>query len=384
MNINSKKSLLFVFGTRPEGIKLAPLIREFEKFPDLFDVKICVTGQHREMLRQVLSFFGIVPDYNLNVMKANQHLSELTAEILLFLKQVLEDVSPDVIFVQGDTTTAFAAALAGFYQKIDVAHVEAGLRSGDFFSPFPEERNRILIGHIAKYHFVPTVHARANLRKEGILENVFLTGNTVIDALSDALKMMSMDDNVYRQYFHFLDLKEKRVLLLTVHRRESFGAPLERICKAVLELVEKHRDIEVVCPVHPNPGVKEPIYRILMGFPGVHLIEPLDYPHLIWLMNRSYLILSDSGGIQEEASFLGKPVLVLRELSDRGEAIKAGTAVLVGTDRKKIVSEAGRLLNERESYVKMAQVVDLYGSGNAAAQIVRELIGEWEAVSKRN
>ena len=358
---------LFIFGTRPEAIKLAPLIKQLENNSN-FNIKVCVTGQHKEMLQQVLSFFQINPNYNLNIMKQNQSLFELTSEVLKGLANILEQENPELIFVQGDTTTAFVGALAGFYKKIKIAHIEAGLRSHNKYSPFPEEMNRVLAGHLSDYHFAPTERAKENLLKEGIKENVYVVGNTVIDALFLGLNIIKeQGEEQYYKHFDFIDFS-KKIILVTGHRRESFGKPFENICYALKEIAERE-DIEIVYPVHLNPNVREPVNRILGNVKNVHLIEPLEYPYLIWLMSKSYLVLTDSGGIQEEAPSLGKPVLVMREVTERIEGIEAGTAKLVGTDKEKIVKETVNLLNNKKEYEKMAKAVNPYGDGKASQRI---------------
>lgn len=372
------KKILFIFGTRPEAIKMAPVIKTFTKNKDNkvdrleaeLDIKVCVTGQHRQMLDQVLSFFEIVPDYDLDLMKQNQSLFEFTANCLKSLEYVLDDFRPDLIFVQGDTVTAFVGALAGFYKKIKIAHVEAGLRSFNKYSPFPEEINRILAGHIADYHFAPTETAKENLFNENIKENVWIVGNTVIDALFLGLEIINSErnKNKYEDYFRFLDLN-KKIILVTGHRRESFGEGFENICAALKEIALNFSDIEIVYPVHLNPNVKEPVNRILKDIKNVHLIEPLDYPYLIWLMSKSYLILTDSGGIQEEAPSLNKPVLVMRDVTERIEGINAGTAKLVGTKKDDIIKEVAGLITEKSRYESMSMSVNPYGDGNSADKI---------------
>ncbi len=365
--------VLFVFGTRPEAIKLAPLIKEFKKEKD-FNIKICVTAQHREMLDQVLNFFKIKPDYDLNLMKPNQSIYDITVNTLKGLEKVLDDFTPNLIFVQGDTTTAFVGALAGFYKKIKVAHVEAGLRSFNKYSPFPEEMNRVLIGHLSDYHFAPTEKAKKNLYNEGIKENIWVVGNTVIDALFLGLEIIRKEnEEKYYQFFNFLDFS-KKIILVTGHRRESFGKPFENICYALKEIARR-QDVEIVYPVHLNPNVRKQVNRILKGIENIHLIEPLEYPYLIWLMSNSYLILTDSGGIQEEAPSLGKPVLVMREVTERIEGIETGIAKLVGTNKDKIVNETINLLESKEEYEKMAKAVNPYGDGKASKRIL-EIISE--------
>ncbi len=356
--------LLFIFGTRPEAIKLAPVI---VNLGDIGNVRVCVTGQHRDMLDQVLEFFSIVPDYDLNVMAENQSLFRVTTKSLRLLEKVIDESKPDLIIVQGDTTTAFAGALTGFYKRIRVAHVEAGLRSFNKFSPFPEEINRILVGHIADYHFAPTKKAKDNLIKENIpAKNIFVVGNTVIDALLMGMDIIKRDDRTFYDYFKFIDYS-KKILLVTGHRRESFGKPFENICSALKEIAKE--PVEIVYPVHLNPNVRKHVYPLLSGIKNIHLIDPLEYPYLIWLMNQSYLILTDSGGIQEEAPSLGKPVLVMRDVTERTEGIEAGTAILVGTDRKKIISSTRMLLSHKGTYRKMAQRRNPYGDGKASARI---------------
>lgn len=369
--MNKKQvKILFVFGTRPEAIKMSPLVKEFQKNPDRFDVSVCVTAQHRQMLDQVLDFFRIKPDYDLDIMKPGQSLFDVTIMSLKGLQKVLEELKPDLIFVQGDTTTVLTGSLAGYYTKTEVAHLEAGLRSGDKLSPFPEEGNRILTGHLSTFHFAPTDRAVENLQREGITENIWNVGNTVIDALFMGLDIIrERGEAGFHDYFSFVDFT-KKIILVTGHRRESFGAPFEHMCEAMKEIAGTHGDVEIVYPVHLNPNVREPVNRILKNEKRIHLIEPLDYPYLIWLMNKSYLVLTDSGGIQEEAPSLGKPVLVMRDVTERTEGIDAGTALLVGTDRKKIVDETNRLLNDSGHYAKMSTAVNPYGDGTTSRQIV--------------
>jgi UDP-N-acetylglucosamine 2-epimerase (non-hydrolysing) len=348
---------------------MAPLIKAFLNDP-YFTTKVCVTGQHRNMLDQVLSFFQIVPEYDINLMRPNQTLFDITADALRGLHQVFEDFQPDLVFVQGDTTTAFVGALAGFYKKTKVAHVEAGLRSHDIYSPYPEEINRSLIGRIADYHFVPTEKSAANLRHEGINKGIYIVGNTVIDALLLALKIIdSSPSEQFEQKFPGIQLSRK-IVLITSHRRESFGNPFRSICEAIKELASRNNDVEFVYPVHFNPNVRAVVNEILINLPNVHLIEPLDYPDLVWLMNKSYLVLTDSGGIQEEAPSLGKPVLVMRDVTERQEGIDAGTANLVGTDFNRIVTSTQELLDSSELYTKMAKAVNPYGDGTTSRQIL--------------
>ena len=369
------KRVLFIFGTRPEAIKMAPLIKEMQKYENDFEVKICATGQHRQMLDQILDFFKIKADFDLNLMKANQTLFDIAIDGLKGIKDVLENYSPDLIFVQGDTATAFLGALSGYYKRVKVAHLEAGLRSGNKYSPYPEEINRILVGHIADYHFAPTEKSLENLQHEGIEKNIWVVGNTVIDALLMGLKIIEeKNDAKYAEYFDFIDFN-KKVILVTGHRRESFGEPFENMCNAFKRLVEKYDDVEIVYPVHLNPNVQEPVNRILKNKKRIHLIYPLDYPYLIWLMNKSYFVLTDSGGIQEEAPSLGKPVLVMRDVTERTEGIDAGNAKLVGTDFNKIVEESSKLIEDIEYYKKMSDAINPYGDGTTSAKIIDVLKG---------
>jgi len=369
----SRSTLLFVFGTRPEAIKLAPLIKEFQT-DSHHSIRVCVTGQHRQLLDQVLSFFEINPDYDLDLMKHDQSLFDLNIDILKNLEVVLDKSKPDLVLVQGDTTTAFVGALASFYKRIKVAHVEAGLRSNNKASPFPEEINRILVGHLADYHFAPTTNAKKNLLREGISEDsVFVVGNTVIDALLLGLEYIKRHgDQEHRNCFRFLDFS-KRIILVTGHRRESFGEGFENICGALKEIARRYRDIQIVYPVHFNPHVTDPVHRILGSIQNIFLMEPLGYPQLIWLMKRSHLVLTDSGGIQEEAPSLGIPVLVIREVTERIEGIEAGTAKLVGVQQDRIVAWVVELLENRVLYKKMATAINPYGDGTASANIVRIL-----------
>ena len=352
---------------------MAPLIRKAkEGLP--FDVRICVTGQHNEMLDQVLKFFRIKPHYNINIMKHNQSLFDINIDILRGLEKVLSAEKPNLVMVQGDATSAFVGALAAFYMKIPVAHMEAGLRSFNKYAPFPEESNRVLVSHIADYHFAPTARAKENLLEEGIKEDrIYVVGNTVIDALYLTLDMIKNEEDLFSNYFDYLD-PEKRLLLVTCHRRESFGEPFRNICLALRDIAEDNK-VEIVYPVHLNPNVREPVFEILKGHNNIHLIEPLGYPYLVWLMRKSYLILTDSGGIQEEAPSLGKPVLVMRDVTERIEGIEAGTCKLVGTSRKKIVDETLRLLTDFGEYERMAKSVNPYGDGKSSDGILRIIKG---------
>lgn len=361
------KKLLFIFGTRPEAIKMAPIIKECQKHPDRFETMICITGQHKEMLFQVLDFFQIKPDFDLALMQHNQTLFDITANALKGIEQVLKDYSPDVILVQGDTTTAMAGALAGYYKKIKVAHVEAGLRSGDNYAPFPEEVNRRIISTMGHYHFAPTLGAQENLYRENISDHVFITGNTVIDALLWGVEQVRQSPEIAAS-FSFLNPR-KKIILVTAHRRESFGKPFRHICNALLKIATDNPDFEIVYPVHLNPNVQKVVYETLSSQPNIHLIKPLDYQHLLWIMDKSYLVITDSGGIQEEAPSLGKPVLVLRDVTERQEGVDAGTALLVGTDEERITSAAQKLIDDPIAYDAMAKAVNPYGDGTSSQQI---------------
>lgn len=370
------KKALVVFGTRPEAIKMAPVVSQMkEHFGG--EVRVCVTAQHRQMLDQVLNLFGIVPEYDLNLMKPGQDLTDITANVLTALRGVLEDFSPDVVLVHGDTTTTFAASLAAYYKKIPVAHVEAGLRTGNRYSPWPEEMNRKLTGAIAAFHFAPTATSRDNLLLESVeAESIFVTGNTVIDALLDVVNKIDSDRELKAglyQQFAFLN-PEKRTILITGHRRENFGKGFEEICNALARLAARD-NVDLVYPVHLNPNVQEPVRRLLGDIPNVHLIAPLDYLPFVYLMNRAYLIITDSGGIQEEAPSLGKPVLVIRDTTERPEAVEAGTVKLVGTDAEKIYRETSKLLDDVVAHQRMAFAHNPYGDGHAAKRIVDVLSG---------
>ncbi|HHR1401545.1 non-hydrolyzing UDP-N-acetylglucosamine 2-epimerase [Klebsiella oxytoca] len=367
--------VLTVFGTRPEAIKMAPLVHALARDPH-FEAKVCVTAQHREMLDQVLKLFSIVPDYDLNIMQPGQGLTEITCRILEGLKPVLESFKPDMVLVHGDTTTTMAASLAAFYQRIPVGHVEAGLRTGDLSSPWPEEGNRTLTGHLATYHFAPTETSRQNLLRENIADNrITITGNTVIDALFWVRDRVLSDEalrNELTQRYPFL-ANGKKMILVTGHRRESFGRGFEQICHALAEIAANNPDVQIVYPVHLNPNVSEPVNRILGHVENVMLIEPQDYLPFVWLMNRAWLILTDSGGIQEEAPSLGKPVLVMREMTERPEAVSAGTVCLVGTDSQRIVNEVTRLLHDESAWQAMSRAHNPYGDGQACHRILSAL-----------
>lgn len=367
--------VLFVFGTRPEAIKLAPLIEEFCNFKDKFQIRVCVTAQHREMLDQVLTFFQIHADYDLNLMSANQSLTDIAGRCLKTLSEVVADFAPDLIIVQGDTVSAFIGGLVAYFNKIKIAHIEAGLRSGDKYSPFPEEINRILTSHIADFHFAPTEQARKNLVKEGIKKNVFVVGNTIVDALLKGISIINKgDQKQFESYFFPIDLTSK-IILVTAHRRESFGEPFKNICNAIKEIAVKNQEVNIVFPVHLNPNVRKPVHEILYGLANVYLLEPLDYPHMIWLMNKSYLILTDSGGIQEEAPSMNKPVLVMRDRTERMEGIRSNTAKLVGTSKRKIVNSTNELLNNASQYLSMSKSANPYGDGQASKRIVEYFLG---------
>jgi len=372
----SKKKVLTVFGTRPEAIKMAPLVHALAA-DDRFDAKVCVTAQHREMLDQVLSLFEITPDYDLNLMKAGQTLNDITARILLELKPVLQDFKPDVVLVHGDTATTFASSLAAYYEQIAVGHVEAGLRTGNIYSPWPEEANRKLTGALTKYHFAPTDNSKANLLNENYSpDNIVVTGNTVIDALLMVKAKIEQDSELKAKLaaqFPFLD-ESKRLILVTGHRRESFGGGFERICEALAITAKINPDVQILYPMHLNPNVREPVNRILGGIENIILIEPQEYLPFIYLMSRAYIILTDSGGIQEEAPSLGKPVLVMRDTTERPEAVEAGTVKLVGTDIDAIVSNLNKLLTSGSAYKEMSFAHNPYGDGQACQRIINRLL----------
>jgi len=366
----SQIKVMSIFGTRPEAIKMAPLVNALENEKD-FKSSVVVTAQHREMLDQVLNLFNIRPHYDLNIMQPGQSLYDITCRVLKGLEEVLEKEKPQIVLVHGDTTTTLAASLAAYYKKIPVGHVEAGLRSGDIYSPFPEEMNRKLTGSLAALHFAPTQTAKDNLLREGVNENnIYITGNTVIDALLTTVKS---DFEFTNTELKTIDFCQKRVLLVTTHRRENLGQPMENIFKALALLHEQFKDIEIIFPVHKNPAVRETAYNILTGHERIHLIEPLDYEPFANLMARSYLILTDSGGLQEEAPSLGKPVLVLRENTERPEAVAAGTVALVGTNMESIFETSKNLLVNKDLYVKMEQAVNPYGDGKACHRIIDSL-----------
>lgn len=368
--MDKKIKILSVFGTRPEAIKMAAVVRELGR-SDLIESRVAVTAQHREMLDQVLRVFAIEPDYDLGVMKPGQDLFDVTGAVLAGLKQILAQERPDMLVVQGDTTTTFAGALAAFYLQIPIGHVEAGLRTYEKYAPFPEEINRVLTTHLADLHFAPTSHARQALLKEGVaLERIFITGNPVIDALHLALQQpYHLEPELERAF-----TDNKRVILLTTHRRENLGSPLQEIYLALRSLLYSYPDLAVVFPVHKNPKVRQEVDQVLQGLERVYLTEPLDYLHNINVMKRAHLVLTDSGGIQEEAPALGKPVLVLRDVTERPEATVFGTARLVGTNRRRVEEEVARLLDSKEAYDAMANAVNPYGDGLAAPRIVQAIL----------
>lgn len=364
------KKILLVFGTRPEAIKIAPLIKQLKKYNKHFETKVCVTGQHRQMLDQVLDFFDIKPDYDLDLMMPRQTLYSLTSDVINGIKDVLQECQPEYVFVHGDTTTSFAAALSSFYFGAKICHVEAGLRTYNKFSPFPEEINRQLTGKLADIHFAPTDEARNNLTSEGVSkQNIIVTGNTVIDALFWAVNKLNEYSDESIEYLKTILHEDKKIILVTGHRRENFGSGMLNICSALKDLSVRN-DVQIIYPVHLNPNVQGPVYEILNGCKNVHLISPLSYPSFLWLMKSSHLILTDSGGIQEEAPSLGKPVLVMRDTTERPEAVAAGTVLLVGADREKILQECNRLLDDNEAYDKMSLLHNPYGDGRACERIV--------------
>ncbi|CAM2152200.1 non-hydrolyzing UDP-N-acetylglucosamine 2-epimerase [Paraburkholderia tropica] len=374
-----KQKVLLTFGTRPEAIKMAPLVRRLQRDAD-FECQVCVTGQHREMLDQVLDLFAITPDFDLNVMKPGQDLYDVTTSILSGMRGVLERAQPDMVLVHGDTTTTMAATLAAFYKRIPVGHVEAGLRTGNLLSPWPEEANRTLTGALASVHFAPTSRARQNLLDEGTRdESIVVTGNTVIDALLHVRERLASDARLRAEAQSALPKlqADRRLILVTGHRRESFGDGFERICTALAQLAHAYPDVDIVYPVHLNPSVREPVNRLLTGIANVHLIEPLDYLPFVSLMDRSHLILTDSGGIQEEAPSLCKPVLVMRDTTERQEAIDAGAVQLVGTDVRAIVGGVAHLLDDHASYAAMSRGDNPYGDGLACDRIAQALKDRW-------
>ncbi|MEQ2771096.1 UDP-N-acetylglucosamine 2-epimerase (non-hydrolyzing) [Bacteroides thetaiotaomicron] len=373
------KKILLVFGTRPEAIKMAPLVKALQKDTEHFETRVCVTAQHRQMLDQVLEVFGITPEYDLNIMAPNQDLYDITAKVLLGLRKVLKDFRPDTVLVHGDTTTSMAASLAAFYMQIPVGHVEAGLRTYNMLSPWPEEMNRQVTDRICTYYFAPTEQSRANLLQENIdAKKIFITGNTVIDALLMAVDIISTTAGVKEKMAKELQEKgytvgDREYILVTGHRRENFGDGFLHICKAIKELAALHPEMDIVYPVHLNPNVQKPVYELLSGLSNVYLISPLDYLPFIYAMQHSTLLLTDSGGVQEEAPSLGKPVLVMRDTTERPEAVETGTVKLVGTDAEAIVSNVTALLQDKEMYKRMSETHNPYGDGQACERIIAAL-----------
>ena len=378
------KKILLVFGTRPEAIKMAPLVKKLQEMPEEFQTVVCVTGQHREMLDQVLRLFDITPEYDLNIMKPNQDLYDITSRILLGMRDVLREVQPDIVLVHGDTTTSMAAALAAFYQQIPVGHVEAGLRTGNIYSPWPEEMNRLITGRITTHHFSPTPLAKENLLREHVDEKqIIVTGNTVIDALQMVVKRLAEDKALANEVATKINQMgydvqrldgNRRMVLITGHRRENFGEGFLNICRAIKHLAEQYQAVDFVYPMHLNPNVRKPVLEILgEKAENVFLIEPLDYLPFVYMMQHSTLILTDSGGVQEEAPGLGKPVLVMRDTTERPEAVEAGTVLLVGTNREKIEQGVSMLLDDADTYRRMSEAVNPYGDGNACNRIVDRL-----------
>lgn len=379
------KNMMLVFGTRPEAIKMAPLVKEFQKYPEKFKTIVCVTGQHREMLDQVLRIFDIQPDYDLNIMKQGQDLYDVTAKVLIGMRDVLKETQPDIVLVHGDTTTSTAAALAAFYQQIPVGHVEAGLRTHNIYSPWPEEMNRQITGRITTYHFAPTSLSKDNLLQEGISgEQIIVTGNTVIDALymvvekikNDGILSCELEKVLKASGYDISRLSDgRKLVLITGHRRENFGDGFISMCKAIKSLSEKYPEVDFVYPMHLNPNVRKPIHEVFGESQRANLffIEPLEYLSFVYLMEKSAIVLTDSGGIQEEAPGLGKPVLVMRDTTERPEALEAGTVKLVGTDYDKIVNEVSGLLDSQEYYEKMSKAINPYGDGKACSRIVKAL-----------
>ncbi len=380
------KKILIVFGTRPEAIKMAPVVKEFKKLPTDFNTKVCITAQHREMLDQVLEIFDIVPDYDLNIMKQGQDLYDVTSRVLLKMRDVLFDFKPDVVLVHGDTTTSSTTALAAFYQQIPVGHVEAGLRTGNIYSPWPEEMNRKMTGAITTWHFSPTENSKQNLIAENIPSSkIFVTGNTVIDALFMASNKIKQDAKLQNSITEALDksfesglqkIIDSKFILVTGHRRENFGDGFIHICEALKELAVKYPEVNIVYPVHLNPNVQKPVYELLKGVANIHLIAPLSYLPFIYLLEKCYFVLTDSGGIQEEAPSFGKPVLVMRDTTERPEAVDAETVKLVGTNKQIILEEAEKLINNLEYFNGMSKAHNPYGDGLAAEKIVKTLLQE--------
>ena len=388
------KKIMLVFGTRPEAIKMCPLIKEFQKYPEYFETIVCVTGQHREMLDMVLSIFNVIPDYDLNIMQQGQDLYDVTSRVLVGMRDILKQCKPDVVLVHGDTTTSTATALAAFYQQIPVGHVEAGLRTRNVYSPWPEEMNRQITGRISMYHFAPTLHSENNLKEEKVQGQIYVTGNTVIDALKMVIGRLEADDNLRHELDGILlragyDVTrlsdhQRKLVLITGHRRENFGDGFISMCKAMKDLSKKYKEVDFIYPMHLNPNVRNSISQVFgdlssvdfsNNYPNFYFIEPLQYLEFVYLMSKSTIVLTDSGGIQEEAPGLGKPVLVMRDTTERPEALESGTVRLVGTDYDKILNEVSRLLDDTQAYNQMSMAVNPYGDGSASQRIVNYLIG---------
>jgi UDP-N-acetylglucosamine 2-epimerase (non-hydrolysing) len=372
------KKILIVFGTRPEAIKLAPLVKEFEKHAEYFETRVCVTAQHRRMLDQVLDIFDINVDYDLDIMQHDQDLYDVTSRVLLKMRKIIRDFNPDMVLVQGDTTTTFATSLASFYEKISIGHIEAGLRTGNIYSPWPEEMNRKLTSCIASFHFPPTETSKQNLLNEGIdSKKLFVTGNTVIDALFMVIEKIRKDKILSKSIKEVVKKKgynvseKRKLILVTGHRRENFGEGFINICEALKEIAIKYESFDILYPVHLNPNVQKPVYNILSGLKNVFLIEPIDYLPFVYLMTNSYIIITDSGGIQEEAPSLGKPVLVMRHTTERPEAVDAGTVKIVGTDKDNIVKETGLLIENQKTYDNMSRAHNPYGDGKSCKRILK-------------
>ncbi|PZX11936.1 UDP-N-acetylglucosamine 2-epimerase (non-hydrolysing) [Breznakibacter xylanolyticus] len=378
-----KRKVLIVFGTRPEAIKMAPLIKVMEKNKDLIDFKVCITAQHREMLDQVLKIFDLTADFDLDLMKPGQDLTDITIGILKGIKPIIEEYQPNLVLVHGDTSTSTATALAAFYKQIPVGHIEAGLRTNDIYSPWPEEMNRQITGRISTFHFAPTEWAANNLKRENVnINNIFITGNTVIDALHFAIDRIKnniiIETDIIKllkqEIPNFEKIKDKKIILVTGHRRENFGSGFLNICEALKEIASQHDDVEIIYPVHLNPNVQQPVNKLLGNIQNIHLTAPLEYLHFIYLMHISYFVLTDSGGIQEEAPGFGKPVLVMRNTTERPEGISAGTVKLVGTDKTNIIKESTSLIEDQHYYELMAKATNPYGNGKASELIFQHII----------
>ncbi len=362
--MKTKQKIMVIYGTRPELIKLAPVILELQKYPEDFELFQLATAQHRDMLDQMLDIFQLKPDRDLNIMVPNQTLDQLSSNVMLKVSEIFTEIAPDIVIIQGDTTTAMVSAMAAFYKKIAVAHVEAGLRTGDIYNPFPEEINRKVVGTLANYHFPPTMTAAENLKKEGIpLERILMTGNTVVDALKFIEPKLD-------GYTPRVQLEPgKKMILVTAHRRENFGDPMENICKAIIDISERYDDVEIVYPVHPNPNVREKVFNHLANRDRIHLLQPLNYIDFLVLMRKAYLILTDSGGVQEEAPTYNKPVLVMRLVTERPEGVEAGVSKIIGTNQKNIVNEVSRILEDEDTFRRMSRGTNPYGDGQASQRI---------------